>query len=60
MTWSSFTATYNATKAPASIKAAIRREGVARFQARVQAGYADEALDFTDLVNQLLDAEAGR
>ena len=58
MTWSTFTATYNATKAAAAVKAEIRREAVARYKERAQAGYADSVLDFSDLVRRLIDAEA--
>ena len=61
MNWSQFTAHFVANKRsmPAAVAAEIGRTAKARVAARWQAGRADCALDFTDLVDAIEKAVMG-
>lgn len=52
MTWSAFTAWFNANRTAIrhGVMVEIKREAVARYLERLRAGYADSPLDFTDLI----------
>jgi hypothetical protein len=61
MTWSTFCVYFSANKRFVSKAFAdkIRREAVARFKQRVELGYADSMLDFSDLIVQMEKMVAG-
>jgi len=61
MTWSTFTAylTANAKHIPAGVFTAAKREGLARYVERMQAGRADAALTFDDIVRRCEASIAG-
>ena len=61
MTFTAFTAHFaaNQNKIAASVAAQIKREARARIIERQQAGRADSALDFSDLIHRIETAVAG-
>ena len=61
MTFSQFTAYYtaNKTNVPASLAAYVARTALARVTERMQAGRADSALCFRDLIEKMEGAIAG-
>ena len=62
MPFSTFVAhfTTNQNHAPHAVMRQIRREAIARVSERMQAGRAEGAIDFSDLINRIETAMQGR
>jgi hypothetical protein len=62
MTFSAFTAYFTANRkhVPAALANDVRRAALSRLQERMQAGRADSALDFSDLIERMETSIASR